>query len=249
MMDRTLTPHDRSQEVAAEGVVAAAERQSAPDAEEPPVLLVEDLVKHWRERVVLDGLGVSLDRGTTVWVSGQNGAGKTTLLRIVSGLISPSSGRVTVNGLSRDNGRVAYQRQIGFLPAGDTGLYARLSVRRNLEFWAGVAFVHPSRRRESVETALERFSVVELASRRVDRLSLGQRQRVRLAMTFLHEPKLILLDEPAGSLDEEGVRLLLNALAEHTGRGGAAILCAPSRHDELSFDRAYVLDAGRLEPA
>lgn len=223
--------------------------RSHPDPGGPPALSLEGVTKRWGERKVLDRAELSLESGSSAWVSGENGVGKTTLLRIIAGLISADGGTVSLNGLRLGEDRRAYQRQVGFLTGGDTGLYARLSVRHNLEFWAGVAFVPRSRRRDTVDRALERFSIEGLASRRADRLSLGQRQRVRLALTFLHNPQLVLLDEPATSLDAEGLDLLAAALTEHTGRGGNVVCCAPAGHHELSLDRYYVLEAGTLQAA
>ncbi len=215
----------------------------------PSGLLVNAVHKHWGKATILDGVDLTLEPGTTTWISGGNGVGKTTLMRIVAGLIMPDRGTVSFNGARSDADRRTFQSQVGFLAAGDSGLYARLSVYSNLEFWAGLAFVPRSQRRATIERALCGFTLTELASRRVDRLSLGQRQRVRLAMTFLHNPRLLLLDEPSSSLDDEGVAGLLKAVAEHADTGSTVLWCAPTRHDELDCDRAYVLSSGRLRPA
>lgn len=212
-------------------------------------LTVDGVCKHWGKATILDGIDLSLAPGTVTWISGGNGAGKTTLLRIIAGMITPDRGTVSLGGVRPDADRQTYQGQIGFLAAGNSGLYARLSVRQNLDFWSGLAFVPAAKRQESIGQALERFALTELKGRRADRLSLGQRQRVRLASTFLHEPRLVLLDEPSANLDDEGVAALLAAIGEHTGRGGTAVWCAPTRHLELECDSAYVLSDGELAPA
>jgi ABC-2 type transport system ATP-binding protein len=215
----------------------------------PPGLVVEGVGKHWGSTTILDGIDLSLAPGTVTWISGGNGAGKTTLLRIAAGLIIPDQGTVSIDGVRADTDRRIYQSRIGFLAAGNSGLYARLSVRRNLEFWSGLAFIPPAKRRESVGRALERFALTELQSRRADRLSLGQRQRVRLALTFLHEPRVALLDEPSANLDDEGLVTLLAAIGDHTRRGGTSVWCAPTRQTQLDCHSAYLLRDGRLEPA
>ncbi len=248
MTERTRLRQRPSSESRRPDSAQAPLQRSPSDANGSPALFLEGVTKRWGERVVLDGAELSIDAGASAWISGENGVGKTTLLRIVAGLVAADKGTVRLNGVGLEENRRAYQRQLGFLTGGDSGLYARLSVRQNLEFWAGVAFVPRRRRPEAVDRALARFSVEGLASRRVDRLSLGQRQRVRLAMTFLHDPALILLDEPSTSLDDEGIRLLGAAVAEQTAGGGAAVCCAPKRQDELPLDRAYVLQAGTLRP-
>ncbi len=215
----------------------------------PSGLVIAGVGKRWGKTTILDGIDLSLAPGTVTWISGGNGAGKTTLLRVVAGLITPDQGTVSIDGVRADVDRRGYQSRIGFLAAGNSGLYARLSVRRNLEFWASLALVPAAVRRTCVNRALERFALTELAARRADRLSLGQRQRVRLALTFLHAPQLVLLDEPSSNLDDEGVATLLAAIDEHTRGGGTSVWCAPARDRELECDSAYELRDARLEPA
>ncbi|MDQ3612606.1 MAG: ATP-binding cassette domain-containing protein, partial [Actinomycetota bacterium] len=94
------------------------------------------------------------------------------------------------------------------------------------------------------------FELTELASRRVDRMSMGQRQRVRLAGIFLHEPDVILLDEPRNSLDTEGVEILTSAVSAATARGAAVLWCAPTGEEaKIESDRRFELEHGRLVQA
>lgn len=211
-------------------------------------LEVRDVVKRWRDFTVLDGVSLSLPPGAVVRVVGSNGTGKTTLIRIIAGLLSPDGGTLIAGGVSPEQNRRAYQSQIGFLSAGDSGLYARLSVRHNLEFWAGLALVPRRERAARIGRALSRFGLEQLADRRADRLSLGQRQRVRLAMTFMHEPRVVLLDEPTSSLDDAGVLILADTLTNFVEGGGAALCCTPSQEQGLAFTCGYQLDGGRLTP-
>jgi ABC-type multidrug transport system ATPase subunit len=104
-----------------------------------------------------------------------------------------------------------------------------------------------ARRADAIRAALARFGLEDLADHRVDRLSMGQRQRVRLAGVFLHGPSVVLLDEPETSLDDEGLASLGAALGDHITAGGAALICSPS-HEKLGLeiDSGYVLDSGRL---
>jgi ABC-2 type transport system ATP-binding protein len=210
------------------------------------VLELRGVSKSWSGRPVLNELDLSLLPGTTTWLGGRNGVGKTTLLRIAAGLICPERGSVRLAGLDPEADRRAYQRRLGYLPAGNGALYARLSVRDNLDFWAGMALLARGQRQAAVETALTRFELGPLARQRADRLSMGQRQRVRLAAAFLHEPELILLDEPQTSLDPDALELLARALDELRDRGGSALWCAPKPDEGIDFDRLLELDAGRL---
>jgi heme ABC exporter ATP-binding subunit CcmA len=214
-----------------------------------PLLRLSGIVKHWRtlERPVLDHLDLDLDAGQAIHISGRNGVGKTTLLRIVTGLIMPDKGELEIGGLNPERDRLDYQRQVAFLPAGDRGLYARLSVRRHLDFWCRLGFVPRHSRRALVGDALERFDLTPLAERRVDRLSMGQRQRVRLAGLMLHDPQVLMLDEPLTSLDEDGVALVASVVRAVAARGGVAIWCSPGREQAgLEFHHSYVLERGSL---
>lgn len=212
-------------------------------------LVLRGVSRRYGERMVLERVDLSVTPGTSVLVTGPNGAGKTTLLRIAAGVITADAGRVTFAGLDPEADRRAYQRQIAFLSAGDRGLYARLSVRQNLEFWTRIALIPPERRGPAIEDALDRFRLRDLERRRTDRLSMGQRQRVRLAMTFCHDPALVMLDEPGSSLDQEGLDQLTRAIHEVLKRGGSILWCAPTGdHESLPADEAYIVREGALEP-
>jgi sodium transport system ATP-binding protein len=171
-------------------------------------------------------------------------------LRIACGLLAPDRGNVRVRRFDLESEPQECKRRLGFLPAGSSGLYARLTTRQQLEYWSRLAFV-PSRERERVVLdAIERFGLIALAESRLDRISMGERQRVRLAMTFLHGPDLVLLDEARTSLDSAGVALLVDAIADVRSRGGAALWCAPSGDPlPLAVDTQLVIRGGRLEPA
>lgn len=223
-----------------------AERTSGDAA----LLRVQGVTKRWprTERPLLDGIDLELPPGALAVVAGQNGTGKTTLLRIVAGIIDPTAGEVELQGLSPRRSRRQYHRRVGFLSAGSLGLYARLTAAQHLAYWAGLAFVPRRERRERVAEAMARFELESLAERRVDRLSMGQRQRLRLALALLHRPSLLLLDEPWNSLDDTGIELVNTTVREFAAGGGSGLFCIPTGHDlDVPADRTYVLEHGRLE--
>jgi ABC-2 type transport system ATP-binding protein len=215
-------------------------------------LTLHDVKKRWHksQEPVLRGVDLALDLGTKTWIGGRNGAGKTTLLRIAAGLIDPDHGNAQVWGVTARENRTRYQRLVSFLPAGDRGLYARLTVRHQLRFWARIAMMPSSAVCSVVEETIDTFELRELAERRVDRMSMGQRQRLRIAMTFLTEPEVVLLDEPLTSLDAEGAALLDRAVEGLIARHGVLLWCSPSGERlEQSFDARWVLEQGRLVAA
>jgi len=222
---------------------------SATPADNAIPLVLRGVHKRWHksQAPVLEGVDLTLDLGTSTWVGGRNGAGKTTLLRIAAGLIDPDRGRAQVWGYTAAENRSRYQRLLALLPAGDRGLYARLTVRHQLRFWARIAMLDPAQVQAKVEETIEAFELSELAERRVDRLSMGQRQRLRIAMTFLTEPEIVLLDEPLTSLDAEGAEVLERAIGGLMAREGTLLWCSPSgEHLDRHFDARWVLAEGRL---
>src|SRR4051794_5285337 len=244
---RPLCCNNRSMEATAEH----AEEHGASSGG-PALLDMSGIVKRWpgASTSVLDGVDIVVRAGEVVGVTGRNGAGKTTLLRVAAGLLLPDAGTVRVFGMDPERERTACQKRVGFLSAGNTGLYGRLRVEQHLEFWARLALLRRSQRRVAIAWAREAFALDELCGRRVDRLSMGQRQRVRIALAFLHDPDLVLLDEPRTSLDEEGTELLARAVAGLAARGGGAVVCAPNGEDGgIPFDRHHVVDGGAVEPA
>jgi ABC-type multidrug transport system ATPase subunit len=216
-----------------------------------PSLCLDYVSRHWGRKAarwaVLRDLSLDFDPGTITWIGGRNGVGKTTLLRIAAGILAPDHGVVTFEGLSPRWHRREYYARVGFLSAGDRGLYARLSVQRHLEYAAALCFVPREQRTGVVRATIERFGLDQLASRRVDRLSQGQRQRVRLGLTFLHRPRLVLLDEPRNSLDDEGMAFLVEGVREVLSRGGTVVWCSPAgEHQSIDFDRKFLLEDGQM---
>jgi len=198
---------------------------------------------------VLDRIDLRVEPGETIAITGRNGAGKTTLLRIACGLIMCDSGSVHAFGVSPERQRREYQTQVGFLAAGNSGLYARLTVRQHLELWSRLALIPRDAEKARVAAMLAELDLADLADRRVDRMSMGQRQRVRIAMAFMHAPRLVMLDEPFNSLDDEGAMRLLEAIGGVVAHGGAVIVCSPTEAPaDLRVDRYLQIRDGALAP-
>jgi ABC-2 type transport system ATP-binding protein len=241
-----LTAHD------GEKSVVMAEAPCAAGDSREPILALIDLHHRWRSDrpPVLGGVSLELPPGSVTWIGGRNGAGKTTLLRIAAGILIPQAGVIRLDGLDPTRDRGAYQRRLGFLSAGDRGLNARMTVSQHLDYWARLAYVSRRARPTRVADAITGFELEGLAHQRVDRMSMGQRQRVRLAMALLHAPNVVLLDEPRNSLDDDGNRVLSRQIIAAAHRGAAVLWCSP--HEEqgtLSFHASYTLTDGRLERA
>lgn len=216
-----------------------------------PLVELAGVARSWgrgaRSRPVLRDIDLEIAAGTAVCVTGRNGAGKTTLLRIITGILAPDRGIVAVEGIDSNAPWRDYHRRIGFLSAGDRGLYARVTVRGHLDHWVAMALVPRRERGQRVDDALAAFDLADLAKRRADRLSQGQRQRLRLALAVVHRPKVLLLDEPSNSLDADGQAILAAAVRDVLRGGGAVLCCAPAGENRLDeFDRVAIIEDGTL---
>lgn len=231
-----------------EAVLKVVPAPAAPDPGSAEAgLHLNGVSKSWAQRAVLRDITLDLPPGSLTWLAGSNGAGKTTLLRIACGLVAPDAGSVSYDGLHPRRDRRAFQRRLGFLSAGDRGIYNRLSVFNHLKLWARLALLP----KDTVDAAIQRVvglvGIDELLPYRVDRMSMGQRQRLRIAMTFLHFPDLVLLDEPLTSLDEAGAEMLRRCIADVLDRSGVVVWCSPGTdHEYAPFTRRLWLEDGTL---
>jgi heme ABC exporter ATP-binding subunit CcmA len=191
------------------------------------VLTARRLGKRYGEKRVLRGIDLALPRGGFLVVTGPNGAGKTTLLRICAGLAQPTEGTIE---------REAARAQVGYL-GHEPLVYRELTALENLELYGRL--YHVPERRERIGMLLERFGLWEARHDRVTSYSRGMTQRLALCRVLLHDPELLVLDEPFSALDEAGVELLDAQLAEL--RGERTVLV--STHDPA---RVEPLASGRL---
>jgi heme exporter protein A len=175
-------------------------------------ILVANGITHWfGKEVALESIDLVVDAGEHMAVLGENGAGKTTLLRILATAARPTSGRLQIMGLDALTERRRLRRRIGFV-AHAPGLYPALSVTENLEFFCTLQDVSRSR----VAETLALVGLTEVAGRPAGQLSRGMQQRLAIGRAILHDPKLLVLDEPDSSLGSDGAELLAAVMRERT---------------------------------
>ena len=200
----------------------------------------EGLTKGFGEVVAVENLELSVPFGTVYGFVGPNGAGKTTTLQLLAGLLHADAGTARIDGTSTRR-REALTDVLGYLPA-EAPLYDELTGREQLRYAAQFR-----RLDEGVEAALERYGLVDAADRRVEGYSTGMRRRLGLAQATLHEPAVLLLDEPLNGLDPQATRTVRELVATASDDGTAVLI---SSHDlatvEAICDRVGIISEGRL---
>jgi ABC-2 type transport system ATP-binding protein len=179
------------------------------------VLELRELARRYGDVVALDGVSFSVEAGQMFGFVGPNGAGKTTTMRIILGVLAQDRGEVLFDGRPVD---FEVRRRFGYMPE-ERGLYPKMRVRDQLVYLARLHGRDAAAAAESADGWIERLGLTERAGDRVEQLSLGNQQRVQLAAALVHEPELLVLDEPFSGLDPVGVDVLSGVLSDYASRG------------------------------
>lgn len=206
-------------------------------------LVLEGLRKRFGEVTALDGVGFAVAPGEIFGFVGSNGAGKTTTMRIVLGVLAADAGSVRLGDRAVD---AAVRRTIGYMPE-ERGLYPKMKVGEQLEY---LAELHGSGRagaRKSVRHWAERLGIAQRLGDTVDALSLGNQQRVQLAAALVHDPAVLVLDEPFSGLDPVAVDVMSEVLREKA-RAGVPVVFSSHQLDLVQrlCDRVGIIAAGRM---
>lgn len=204
----------------------------------------ENLSRRYESSWALNRLDLAIPWEQRLALLGANGAGKTTFLRIVATLVRPTSGRMLIGGLSLPDQAAAVRRYIG-LVAHQTFLYDELTAHENLVFYGRLYHVaNPERR---ADTLLERVGLTERASHRVQTFSRGLQQRLSLARAIIHDPPILLLDEPDTGLDIGGLDLLASLMNDERGYRRTVLFTTHDLRRALNLaDRIVVLSRGQI---
>jgi ABC-type multidrug transport system ATPase subunit len=198
------------------------------------------------EKRAVDGLDFRVAAGEIYGLLGPNGAGKTTTLRMISGLISPTSGIARINGYEAGRDREGVKRSLGYLTA-STGLYQRLTPREVLRYFGELIGLPPDRLQERIAVLIDWLGMASFADLRCGGLSTGQRQRTNIARALIGDPPVLVMDEPTLGLDVLTNRIVLDFIRSEGARGKAIILSTHYLDEaEIICHRFGLIHEGRL---
>jgi ABC-2 type transport system ATP-binding protein len=206
---------------------------------------VQNLVKSYSHTLAVDGISFTLERGKILGLLGGNGAGKTTTISLLLGLLTPTSGRITVLGHDMARDRFAALARMNF-SSPYIALPARLTVRENLKVYGHLYNV--PRLKPRIDELAEQFNLTTLLGRTAGELSAGQKTRVALAKSLINKPELLLLDEPTASLDPDTGDYVRTVLEDYRRDTGAAILLASHNMAEVErlCDEVLMMKTGKI---
>ena len=211
-----------------------------------PVLVADRLARRFGDVQAVSEVSVTVRAGEVVGLLGPNGAGKTTTLRMLAGILTPDQGNVRVCGIDVHAEPLEAKRRLGFL-SGDTHLYQRLSPVEVLTYFGTLYGLPQSRIGERVQTLVAELEMDSFKNRPCGALSSGQKQRANIARAFLHDPDLLVLDEPTTALDVISGQFVVEAIRRKRAQGKAVLFSTHIMSEaEYLCDRIALVHAGRI---
>ena len=211
-----------------------------------PLIQSQNLVKRFGEKIAVDHITFQVAAGEVFGFLGPNGAGKTTTIKIIAGLLQPTSGSVEVAGFDLESQPLQAKAACGYLP--DTpNLYPKLSARELLRFVGDLYEINPQQVDHRIQELLKLFELTEAADDPIDSYSHGMQQKTALATALIHDPQVLVMDEPTVGLDPRSARMIKDILRQLAERGSSVFL---STHileiAERMCDRIGIINKGQL---
>ncbi|EDY34798.1 ABC transporter, ATP-binding protein, putative [Aciduliprofundum boonei T469] len=210
------------------------------------MIVVENLVKKYFEKVVVDGISFKVENGEIYGFLGPNGSGKSTTLKILAGVLKPTAGKVEIEGIDVVSNPVEVKKIIGYVPETPT-LYESLTPAELFSFIGGIRGIDEKILKERVNRFVEAFEIGKYMNQFIGTLSFGTKQKISLIASFLHDPKVIIMDESMNGLDPKSARILRELLIKFRDDGKSIIF---STHvlplAEMICDRIGLIYEGKL---
>lgn len=211
-----------------------------------PILKAHHLVKRFGSRIAVEGVSLTLQRGESVGLLGPNGAGKSTTLALLAGLLVPDSGEVQLEGSPIAGEADPRKRKLGLVPQ-ELAIYEDLTARRNLEFFGRLQGLVGANLRRAIDESLRLVGLADRAGDPVKQFSGGMKRRLNLSVALLHDPEVLLLDEPTVGVDPQSRNAIFDNI-EQLRRRGKTILYTTHYMEEVErlCDRVIIVDHGRV---
>ena len=177
------------------------------------MIQVENLTRRYGDFTAVDDVSFSIGRGEIVGLLGHNGAGKTTIMKMLTGFLEPTAGTITIDGLAIGRDTTAIQSRIGYLPE-NCPVWPEMTVIDYLDYQANLHGLPEGQRKAAIAKAIRRTALKEKATSPIQTLSRGYRQRVGVAQAILHDPDIVILDEPTNGLDPTQIRHMRDLIRE-----------------------------------
>jgi ABC-2 type transport system ATP-binding protein len=211
------------------------------------VLVVQGLVRRYGELTAVDGVSFHIDAGETYGLLGPNGAGKTTTISMVAGLIAADAGSITVAGQVMGPSEVAVKHHLGLVPQ-DLAIYPELTGRENLTFFGRLQGLRGKQLSQRIDTVLELIAMSDRAKDPTKEYSGGMKRRLNIAIGLLHQPTLLILDEPTVGVDPQSRNAILESVEALSGEGMAVLYTTHYMEEaERLCDRIAIIDSGRVQ--
>lgn len=210
------------------------------------MITAENLRKTYGTHVALDGISFSIREGEFYGLLGPNGAGKTTTISIISSILDPDSGSVTISGMDLAKNKIACKQLIGVVPQ-EIALYDRLSAQENLMFWGSLYGVDKATLLKRSEETLQLLGLYDRKNDKVKTYSGGMKRRINIASALLHEPKILFMDEPTVGIDPQSRNLIFDVV-EKLHKDGMTIVYTTHYMEEAErfCDRIGIIDKGKI---
>ncbi|MBB6631732.1 ABC transporter ATP-binding protein [Clostridium algidicarnis] len=205
------------------------------------------LSKQFKSVKAVDDISFKVSQGEIVGLLGENGAGKTTTLRMLATMLKPTSGTVRINNYDVVNDAHMVRGEIGILFGGEVGLYDRLTARENIKYFAQLNGVSNQKAEEQINKLVKAFNMQEYIDRRVGKFSRGMKQKVAIARSIVHDPKIMLFDEPTAGLDISASKIIHDFIL-HCKEENKAIVFSSHMMNEVEklCDRVVIINKGKI---
>ncbi len=209
------------------------------------MIKVENLTKNFGDVLAVDNISFSIDKGEIFAFLGPNGSGKTTTLRMLAALISPTSGKIEIDGKELSKNSSSIRSIIGFLTE-SPGMYEKISAYENLKFYSSFFDVDDKKRMDNIEKFLNMFGLWDRKDDLVATFSKGMKQKLAIARALIHEPKILFLDEPTSGLDPESAHMVRNFIESLKKSNTTVFLCTHNLEEASSLSNKVCIIRSKI---